>query len=212
MDENRIKRNVLLGERMIKNLETRNMEGYYADSKEEALQIALRLIPEGSSIAWGGSMSIAEIGLKDAVCQGNYKVYNRDAAKDKEEKREIELATYDSDFFLTSANAITESGVLVNIDGNANRVSAIAYGPRNVIMIIGMNKVTKDLENAWSRARNEAAPINAQRFQKETPCVSGGTCFDCKKQGCICSQILITRYSQIPGRIKVILVNESLGF
>ena len=211
MDENRIKRNVLLGERMIKNLETRNMEGYYADSKEEALQIALRLIPEGSSIAWGGSMSIAEIGLKDAVCQGNYKVYNRDAAKDKEEKREIELATYDSDFFLTSANAITESGVLVNIDGNANRVSAIAYGPRNVIMIIGMNKVTKDLENAWSRARNEAAPINAQRFGLDTPCCKTGSCFDCKNPDTICCQFLITRYSRHKDRIHVILVNDILG-
>ena len=200
MDENRIKRNVLLGERWIKYLETRNMEGYYADSKEEALQIALRLIPEGSSIAWGGSMSIAEIGLKDAVCQGNYKVYNRD------------VATYDSDFFLTSANAITESGVLVNIDGNANRVSAIAYGPRNVIMIIGMNKVTKDLENAWSRARNEAAPINAQRFGLDTPCCKTGSCFDCKNPDTICCQFLVTRYSKHPNRIKVILVNEDLGF
>ena len=212
MDENRIKRNVLLGERMIKNLETRNMEGYYADSKEEALQIALRLIPEGSSIAWGGSMSIAEIGLKDAVCQGNYKVYNRDAAKDKEEKREIELATYDSDFFLTSANAITESGVLVNIDGNSNRVSCIAQGPKKVIFIVGMNKVCSDLDSAMKRARNIAAPTNAQNFDVKTPCKTTGKCFDCKSPDTLCCQFLITRYSRHVGRIHVILVNDTLGY
>lgn len=212
MNENRIKRNVLLGEHMIKKLMERNIQGYYADSKEEALQIALDLIPEGSSVSWGGSMSIGEIGLKDAMCKGNYKVYDRDSAKDREEKRKIELATYDCDYFLTSANAITEEGVIVNIDGNSNRVSAIAYGPHNVIMIVGMNKVTKDLESAWSRARNEAAPINAQRFGLDTPCCKTGACFDCKTPDTICCQFLVTRYSKHPNRIKVILVNEDLGF
>ena len=101
--------------------------------------------------------------------------------------------------------------MLVNIDGNANRVSAIAYGPRNVIMIIGMNKVTKDLENAWSRARNEAAPINAQRFGLDTPCCKTVSCFDCKNPDTICCQFLITRYSRHKDRIHVILVNDTLG-
>ena len=136
MNENRVKRNRLLGEQIIKNLASRNMEGFYAETKEEALKKALELIPEGASVAWGGSMSIQEIGLKDVVCKGNYKVYNRENAKTPEEKRKIELASYDSDYFLTSANAVSEDGVLVNIDGNANRVSAIAYGPRNVLMIV----------------------------------------------------------------------------
>lgn len=212
MNENRVKRNKLLGERIVKGLESRNMEGYYAKSKEEALKKALQWIPEGSSVAWGGSVSIAEIGLKQAICEGNYREYNRDDAKDREEKRKIELATYDCDFFLTSANAISEDGVIVNIDGFANRVSAIAAGPRNVIMIVGMNKVAKDVENAMSRARNEAAPINAQRFHLDTPCSKAGTCFDCKSPDTICCQILITRFSKIPNRIKVILVNEELGF
>ena len=169
MNENRVKRNKLLGERVIRGLESRNMEGFYAESKEEALKIALDLIPEESTVAWGGSMSIAEIGLKKAICEGNYREYNRDDAKDREEKRKIEIATYDCDYFLTSANAITEDGVMVNIDGFANRVSAIAAGPRNVIMIVGMNKVVKDVDDAMSRARNEAAPINAQRFSLDTP-------------------------------------------
>lgn len=212
MNENRVKRNKLLGERVIQGLESRNMEGFYAESKEEALKIALDLIPEESTVAWGGSMSIAEIGLKKAICEGNYREYNRDDAKDREEKRKIEIATYDCDYFLTSANAITEDGVMVNIDGFANRVSAIAAGPRNVIMIVGMNKVVKDVDDAMSRARNEAAPINVQRFSLDTPCSKTGACFDCKSPDTICCQILITRFSKLSKRIKVILVNDELGF
>ena len=212
MDINRVKRNELLGARIIKGLESRNMEGYYAQTKEEALAKALDLIPEGSSVGWGGSMSIKEIGLKDAVCTGNYKVFNRDVCKTPEEKRQVELATYDCDFFITSANAITEDGVMVNIDGNANRVSAIAYGPRSVVMIVGMNKAVKSVEDAVSRARNEAAPINAERFDLDTPCCKSGMCFDCKSPDTICCQIMITRFSKVLKRIKVILVNEELGF
>ena len=188
------------------------MEAYYTDSKEEALKKALELIPEGSSISWGGSMSVNEIGLKEAVCQGNYQVYNRDIAPTPEDKRKIELAAYDCDYFLTSANAITEDGIMINIDGHSNRVSSIAAGPQNVLMIIGMNKVTRDVDSAMSRARNEAAPINAQRFNLSTPCCKTGACFDCKTPDTICCQILITRYSKTPQRIKVILVNEDLGF
>ena len=146
------------------------------------------------------------------VCQGNYQVYNRDTAPTPEDKRKIELAAYDCDYFLTSANAITEDGIMINIDGHSNRVSSIAAGPRNVLMIIGMNKVTRDVDSAMSRARNEAAPINAQRFNLSTPCCKTGACFDCKTPDTICCQILITRYSKTPQRIKVILVNEDLGF
>lgn len=212
MDQNRIKRNQMLGAKIVKELTARNMEAYYTDSKEEALKKALELIPEGSSISWGGSMSVNEIGLKEAVCQGNYQVYNRDIAPTPEDKRKIELAAYDCDYFLTSANAITEDGIMINIDGHSNRVSSIAAGPQNVLMIIGMNKVTRDVDSAMSRARNEAAPINAQRFNLSTPCCKTGACFDCKTPDTICCQILITRYSKTPQRIKVILVNEDLGF
>ncbi|MBO1681867.1 lactate utilization protein [[Clostridium] scindens] len=212
MNENRIKRNQLLGGRIVQGLKSRNMDGYYAETKEDALKKALEWISEGSTVAWGGSMSIAEIGLKKAICEGNYKEYNRDDAKNPEEKRKIELASYDCDYFLTSANAITEDGVMVNIDGFGNRVSAIAAGPRNVIMIVGMNKVVRDVENAVSRARNEAAPINAQRFDIDTPCRKTGACFDCKSPDTICCQMLVTRFSKVPERIKVILVNEELGF
>ena len=212
MDQNRIKRNQMLGAKIVKELTARNMEAYYTDSKEEALKKALEVIPEASSISWGGSMSVNEIGLKEAVCQGNYQVYNRDIAPTPEDKRKIELAAYDCDYFLTSANAITEDGIMINIDGHSNRVSSIAAGPQNVLMIIGMNKVTRDVDSAMSRARNEAAPINAQRFNRSTPCCKTGACFDCKTPDTICCQILITRYSKTPQRIKVILVNEDLGF
>ena len=212
MDVNRVKRNQMLGQRIIKGLESRNMEGYYAETKEEALKKALELIPEGSSVAWGGAMSAKEIGLIDAVCEGNYKECNRDTAKTPEERKELTLAAFGCDYYLAGANAITEDGVIVNIDGMANRVAAISFGPENVLMIVGMNKVVKDVENAVSRARNEAAPVNAQRFGLDTPCSKTGACFNCQVPETICCQFLITRYSKIAGRIKVILVNEELGF
>ena len=212
MNANRIKRNQMLGEKVIKGLNSRNIEAFYAESKEDALAKALELIPEGSKVAWGGSMSIEEIGLKKAIIEGNYNELNRDLAKNPEEKRAIEIATYDADYFLTSANAVSEDGVIVNIDGNSNRVSAIAYGPKHVLMIVGMNKIVKDAENALSRARNEAAPVNAQRFNIDTPCKKTGACFDCLSPSSICCQFLVTRRSMHAGRIKVILVNEDLGF
>lgn len=212
MEENRIRRNRVLGQKIIKELESRNMEGYYAESGEEALKLALDMIPEGSSISWGGSVSIKEIGLQQAVCQGNYKVYDRDATNTPEERRQVMIDAYGCDYFITSTNAITATGELVNVDGMANRVSAIAFGPKNVLMIVGMNKVVKSVEDAISRTRNEAAPVNAQRFGIDTPCVKTGVCFDCKSPDTICCQTLITRYSKIKGRIKIILVNEDLGF
>ena len=119
---------------------------------------------------------------------------------------------YDADVFLSSSNAITQDGVLVNIDGNANRVSALAYGPRKVIMIVGMDKVCSDLDSAMKRARNVAAPINALRLGLNTPCTKIGTCMDCKSPDNICCQFLITRFSRHADRIHVILVNDNLGF
>ena len=209
MNVNITKRNDLLAQKVIKGLESRNMKGFYAKDREEALKIALELIPEGSSISMGGCASAAEIGLVDAVKKGNYEFIDRDTAEDK---RKAALAAYDVDFFLASCNAMTEDGVLVNIDGNANRVSAIAHGPRKVLFIVGMNKVCKDADMAMKRARNVAAPINAQRFGLSTPCSKTGQCMDCKSPDTICCQFLITRYSRHDDRIYVILVNDNLGF
>lgn len=209
MNENITKRNNLLAQKVIKGLESRNMSGYYAATKEEALKIALELIPKGSSVTMGGAMSAHEIGLVEALKGPDYNFIDRDKATDK---RAAMLAAYDADFFLSSANAMTEDGIMVNVDGNANRVSAIAQGPKKVIFIVGMNKITKDVDSAMKRARNVAAPINAQRFGLSTPCTSTGSCMDCKSPDTICCQILITRYSKHKDRIHVILVNDNLGF
>ena len=176
---------------------------------EEAKKIALDLIPEGSMVTMGGGMSVHEIGLVDALKSGNYKFLDRDQAEDK---RAAMLAAYDADFFLSSCNAITEDGILINIDGNANRVSAIAQGPKKVLFIVGMNKVCSDVDGGMKRARNVAAPINAQRFGLDTPCIKTGSCMNCKSPDTICCQFLVTRYSRHNDRIHVILVNDSLGF
>ena len=202
-------RNALLAQKVIKGLESRNMSGYYAGNKEEALKIALGLIPEGSSISMGGAMSVHEIGLSEALKSGNYNFIDRDAYADK---REAMLKAYDADFFLTSANAMTYDGVLINIDGNANRVSAIAQGPKKVIFVVGMNKLAEDVDSAMKRARNVAAPINSVRIGVNTPCTQTGTCMNCKSPDTICCQFLITRFSRHAGRIHVILVNDNLGF
>ena len=209
MNANITKRNELLAQKVIKGLASRNMTGYYAADKEEALRQALELIPEGSTVTMGGGMSVHEIGLVQMLVDGDYNFIDRDKMTDK---RAAMLAAYDADVYLMSANAMTEDGILVNIDGNANRVSALAQGPRKVIVIAGMNKVCDDVDGAMKRARNVAAPINAQRFGLNTPCAKTGACMNCKSPDTICCQFLITRYSKHPGRIHVILVNDNLGF
>ena len=200
MNENIIKRNELLAQKVIKGLESRNMSGYYTADVKEALAKALEIIPEGSSVSMGGGMSVHEIGLVEALKKGNYNFIDRDAADDK---RAAMLAAYDADFFLSSANAITEDGVIVNIDGNSNRVSAIAQGPRKVLFIVGMNKICDDVDGAMK---------SAQRFNLSTPCAKTGSCMNCKSPDTICCQFLITRFSRHDDRIHVILVGENLGF
>ncbi len=209
MDETIKKRNELLAKTVIEGLESRNMTGYFANDKEEALKTALSLIPKGSSVTMGGAMSAREIGLVNALKEGDYDFIDRDNYPDK---REAMLKGYDADFFLSSANAMTQDGIIVNIDGNSNRVSCIAQGPKHVIFIVGMNKICDDIDGAMKRARNVAAPINAQRFGLDTPCSKTGTCMDCKSPDTICCQFLITRFSRHKDRIHVILVNDSLGF
>ena len=209
MNPNLFRRNELLAQKVIRGLESRNMSGYYAASREEALRLALSLIPEGSTVTMGGGMSVHEIGLPQALREGNRNFLDRDKTEDK---RAAMLAAYDADVFLSSVNAMTEDGVLINIDGNANRVSAIAQGPKKVLFIVGMNKVCPDVDSAMKRARGVAAPANAQRFGLSTPCSKTGSCMNCKSPDTICCQFLITRYSRHTDRIHVILVNDILGF
>ncbi len=209
MDKFIFKRNELLAEKVIKGLESRNMKAYYAATKEDALKKALELIKPGSTVGMGGCYSAKEIGLVDALREGDYNYLDREMSEDI---RATMLETYDANWFISSVNGMTEDGVLINIDGNSNRVSAIAQGPEQVLFIVGMNKVCVDVDAAMKRARNVAAPINAQRFGLNTPCAKTGACFNCKSPDTICCQFLITRYSRHKNRIFVILVNDELGF
>ena len=205
-------RNELLGKAVIANLAKRNMEGYYCATKEEALQKALELIPETDVVTWGGSVSIDEIGLLAAVKARN-PVIDRDTASTMEEKVEMMRKGLTSDTFLMSTNAMSEDGILVNIDGNGNRVASLIFGPKQVVIIAGVNKITKDLDSAIARARGTAAPVNAQRFAGiRVPCAATGVCANCNSPDCMCCQVVVTRHSRQAGRIKIILVGEPLGF
>lgn len=199
-------------ETIINNFKKRKIEGYYCETKNEALDKVLDLLEDGSSISWGGSITLDQIGIKDKLKQMNYTLIDRSTAKNKEEAFEIMRKGMLSDYFLTSSNAITMEGELINIDGNGNRVSSIIFGPKNVIVIAGMNKVISNLDLAIEKIRNDACPPNAIRLNLNTPCRKTGKCHDCFTDDCICSQIVITRTSRVPNRIKVILVGEELGF
>ena len=206
------KRNALLAKTVISNLEKRHFEAYYCPTTAEALQKALQLIPEGSSVGWGGSVTIREMGLTKAIHERNYTVIDRDLAKSPEETTELQRKCLTTDYFITSTNAMSEDGILVNIDGNGNRLAAICFGPKNVIVICGINKITQNLDAAISRARFTAAPINAGRFDIKTPCKVSGKCHNCTSPDCICSEVLITRTSRPANRVKVIIVGEDCGF
>ena len=206
-------RNELLAERLIKSLHRRNMEAFYCPTAEEAAQYVSTLIDDGSSVTWGGSTSVQQLGLPEVLrSRGTLEVLDRDLAQTPEEKHDIYLRAFTSDVYLTSANAISEDGVIVNIDGNGNRVAAITWGPKKVIFIIGLNKVAQTVEAALSRARATAAPINAQRFDIDTPCHVDGTCHNCNSPECICSYVHFLRNCRNKGRHVVVLVGEDLGY
>ena len=196
---------------LVKNLKSRHFDAYYCPTKADALAKALELIPEGATIGWGGVMSAHEIGLVKALNAGNYNAIDRDQCVTPEEKLRAAKDSMFADVFLTGANALSLDGEMVNIDGTGNRVAAIVYGPKEVLVIAGMNKVMDTLEDAVTRARTVAAPLNQQRFGLPNPCTTTGSCADCKNETCICNQILITRHCRPVGRIKFILVGEDLG-
>ncbi len=198
---------------LIRNLQSRHFEAYYCANMEEALAKALELIPKGATVGWGGALSAQQIGLMDALNAGEYQTIDRDKAPTPELRTEAMRSCLLSDVFITGANALSLDGQMVNIDGNGNRVAAIVYGPKSVVVIAGMNKVVDTLEDAVRRARTVAAPTNKQRFAAlQTPCEITGSCANCKSDGCICNQILITRNCSPAGRIKFVLVGEELGF
>lgn len=197
---------------IIKNLEKRNMEGYFYERSADMVKDVLSHIPAGSSITWGGSESVTESGLMDAINSGAYNLLDRSVPKTPEEKRIFYSHSVLADAFLMSTNAITFDGILVNVDGNGNRVACLITGPTEVYVIAGMNKIVGTIEEGINRVRNLAAPSNVQRLNRNTPCAKTGKCADCFSPDSICSQIVITRRSGIKGRIKVLLVAENLGY
>lgn len=207
------KRNQRLAEQLIRHLERRHFEAYYCPDAVAMKEKVRTLIPEGSSISWGGSMSIRDTGLTSELKEsGKYHIYDREDARTEEEKINTYRKSFECDFYLSSVNAISEDGVIVNIDGNGNRVAAITWGPKRVIFVVGMNKVAKDVNAAWDRARSTAAPINAARFDINTPCQKDGVCHSCNSPQSICNYIHFLRNSHPEKRHIVILVGEDLGY
>lgn len=198
---------------IISAIEKRNMTAYYCEDIEACRKKVLDLIPEGSVISWGGSMSIHECGIPDALRErGDCEVLDRTKYITPEEQKEFAVKTFQSNYFLMSTNAITLDGELVNIDGYGNRVASLIYGPDHVIVVTGMNKVVPDVKQGFDRVRNIASPPNTVRLGKNTPCSKNGKCGDCMSPDCICNQIVVTRRSRDKERIIILLVNENLGF
>ena len=205
-------RNKRLAEQIIKHLNRRNMEAFYCPTGEEAVKKVSELIEDGSTVTWGGSMTVRNLGIPNALrSRGTLEVLDRDTVEAPEDVQNIYLRAFTSDVYLTSANAISEDGVIVNIDGNGNRVAAITWGPKKVIFVIGLNKVAQTVEAALARARSTASPVNAARFDIKTPCQVDGTCHTCSSPESICNHVHFLRNSP-RGRHSVVLVGEDLGY
>ena len=205
-------RNERLAKTIIKNLERRHMQGFYCKTAQEAVKKVSELIEDGSSVTWGGTMTVRDLGIPDYLKnRGTLEVLDRDMVETPEEKQAMYLRAFSTDVYLSSANAISEDGVIVNIDGNGNRVAAITWGPKKVIFVIGLNKVAQTVESALARARSTASPVNAARFDINTPCQMDGVCHNCKSPDSICNYVHFLRNSP-KGRHLVVLVGEDLGY
>ncbi|MBQ2902731.1 MAG: lactate utilization protein [Agathobacter sp.] len=201
-----------LSNTVLKGFQKRFIEGYYCETAAEAKELALSLVPANSKVSFGGSVTLDETGvLAELRAREDITLYDRATATTPEENKQIMHDALSCDYYFMSSNAITIDGELVNIDGNGNRVAALIYGPDNVIILAGMNKIVKNVEEGISRTRNVASPQNCVRLNKNTPCAVNGVCGNCLSDT-ICDQIVITRASRVPNRIKVILVGEELGF
>ena len=205
-------RNEHLAKTIIKNLHRRHIEGFYCPTAEEAVKKVSELIEDRSSVTWGGTMTVRDLGIPQVLKdRGTLEVLDRDLAKTPEDKQAMYLKAFSADVYLSSANAISEDGVIVNIDGNGNRVAAITWGPKKVIFVIGLNKVAQTVEAALARARSTASPINAARFDIKTPCQVDGVCHNCNSVDSICNYVHFLRNSP-RGRHTVVLVGENLGY
>ena len=199
------------GPRVVEALRRNHFEAYYFSNREEAVEKIMELIPAEDSVSWGGAATVDELGIKDLLRQRGQTLIDRDAVP-AEERMDMMRRGLTADTFLMSSNAITEEGELYNIDGNGNRVAALCFGPKSVIVVAGMNKVVADMDAAVSRVRHFAAPANVQRFAgNKTPCIVNGQCANCHGEDCICAYMVATRISRPAGKIKVILIGENLG-
>lgn len=209
-------------DRTAENLRKNNMEVYFADAKEDVPAIVESLMKEGDVVTHGGTMTAAECGLSDLLNSGKYKYLDRTKVA-PEEVRQVYIDSFSADVYITSSNAVTEDGILYNVDGNSNRVAAIAFGPKSVIMIVGYNKIVRNLEEAEVRVKTIAAPANCARLDCDTYCKADGQCMSLKKadremcDGCgspsrICCNYLVSAYQRHAGRIKVVIVGEELGY
>ena len=205
-------RNERMAQTIIKNLSRRHIKAFYCASAQEAVKKVSDLIEDGSSVTWGGTMTVRDLGIPDFLRKrGTLKVLDRDLVKTPEEKLDMYMKAFSADVYLSSANAISEDGVIVNIDGTGNRVAAITWGPKKVIFVIGINKVAQTVEAALARARSTASPINASRFDIKTPCQIDGVCHNCNSPQSICNYVHFLRNSP-NGRHTVVLVGENLGY
>ena len=199
-------------EKLIPKLKMRNFDVHCCETAEDAARLAADMIGKEDTVAWGGSKTVAQTGLLDLLREMGCTLLDRDTAETPEERAELMRRGLLADVFLMSSNAVSEDGILVNIDGMGNRVAAMCYGPKSVIMIIGKNKICGTLAEAEYRVQNVAAVKNAERFGLTKTGCSKGKCIDCLSEECMCSYVVKTRRSKVPGRIKIILVNEDLGF
>ena len=210
-------------EKTIEALKKNNMEAYFVETRDEAVDLTLSLIEKGSSIGVGGSVTINQLGMLEILRNGDYDFFDRYAFTEREKIEEMMHKTLNADVFLCSANAITENGELYNVDGTNNRIAAILYGPKSVIVLAGVNKIVPNLEEAVIRVKTVAAPLNCKRLKKNTYCAQKGICAalsgdsngmtdGCSSPDRICRNYVVSGPQVQKNRIKVILINEELGY
>ncbi len=203
----------LMAQKTVEALKKNNFEAEYVASKEEARERLLSLIPAGATIGKGGSMTIAELDVLDELEKKGHCIYNHGLSNlSPEEKDDIRKKELTCDYFLCSTNALTLDGKLVNVDGTGNRVAAMIYGPKEVIIVTGINKLVKDVERAIERIETVAAPINCKRFNFTNPCTKSGMCMDCQADTRICNVTTIMHKKPSRSSIRVIIVGEQLGY
>ncbi|MBM6755521.1 lactate utilization protein [Collinsella tanakaei] len=212
MDETRRAARRTTAETVIKNLKRRNIEGYYCETADKAVQLVCGMIPAGDSITWGGSVTFTESGMKAALEAGTWRLLDRASATTDDERRAMWRDRASADWFFMSTNALTVAGELVNIDGNSDRLALLLHGPEHVVVLAGMNKLVADVDAGFKRIRTHACPLNAARLHPNTPCELTGVCSECHGEHSMCCQMVVTRHSRHPGRIKVVLIGEDLGY